>query len=67
MSNSKVIDVSSYQGSSKSYFEAFKKYGAKSAIVKLTQGTSYVNPKARLQVANAYKVISGKFPGLSNV
>lgn len=56
MSNSKVIDVSSYQGSSKSYFEAFKKYGAKSAIVKLTQGTSYVNPKACLQVANAYKV-----------
>lgn len=56
MSNSKVIDVSSFQGSSKSYFETFKKYGAKSAIVKLTQGTNYVNPKASLQVINAYKV-----------
>lgn len=56
MSNSKVIDVSSFQGSSKSYFETFKKHGAKSAIVKLTQGTNYVNPKASLQVTNAYKV-----------
>lgn len=56
MSNSKVIDVSSFQGLSKSYFETFKKHGAKSAIVKLTQGTNYVNPKASLQVTNAYKV-----------
>lgn len=51
-----VIDVSGYQDSSLSFFKTKKKQGASSAIVKLTEGTSYLNPKAGAQVANAYKV-----------
>lgn len=50
------IDVSSYQGSSVSYFKAFKNYGADFAVVKLTEGTNYLNPKASAQVTNALKV-----------
>lgn len=50
------IDVSSYQGSSVSYFNTFKKYGADFAVVKLTEGTNYLNPKASAQVTNALKV-----------
>lgn len=50
-----VIDVSGYQDSSLSFFKTKKKQGASSAIVKLTEGTSYLNPKAGAQVANAYK------------
>lgn len=50
-----VIDVSGYQDSSLGFFKTKKKQGASSAIVKLTEGTSYLNPKAGTQVANAYK------------
>lgn len=50
------IDVSSYQGDSVSYFNTFKKYGAGFAVVKLTEGTNYLNPKASAQVTNALKV-----------
>lgn len=50
-----VIDVSSYQDSSLSFFKANKKQGASSAIVKITEGTNYLNPKAGSQIANAYK------------
>ncbi|MCT2881901.1 GH25 family lysozyme [Lentilactobacillus buchneri] len=52
----KVIDVSSYQGTSVSYFKTFKDHGVDAAIVKLTEGTNYLNPKASAQVINAYKV-----------
>lgn len=51
-----VIDVSAYQDSSLSFFKTKKKQGAASAMVKLTEGTTYLNPKAGAQVANAYKV-----------
>lgn len=51
-----VIDVSGYQASSLSFFKTKKKQGASSAIVKLTEGTSYLNPKAGAQVANSLKV-----------
>ena len=51
-----VIDVSGYQDSSLSYFKKFKGYGVKSALVKLTEGTSYTNPKAGAQITNALKV-----------
>uniref|UniRef100_UPI00403F63A3 GH25 family lysozyme n=1 Tax=Lentilactobacillus hilgardii TaxID=1588 RepID=UPI00403F63A3 len=50
------IDVSSYQGSSVSYFQNFKKLGADFAVVKLTEGTNYLNPKANAQVTNSLKV-----------
>ena len=41
------VDVSSYQSSIVSYA------GAKFAIVKLTQGTGYINPKAKDQIQSA--------------
>ena len=53
MSNSIVskksygVDVASYQSTSVSYI------GAKFAIVKLTQGTDYLNPKAGAQIKSA--------------
>lgn len=50
-----VIDVSGYQSSALSFFKTKKSQGAASAMVKLTEGTSYLNPKAGAQVANAYK------------
>lgn len=56
MSRSYVVDVSSYQNDTVTYFNNLKKAGAKSAIVKLTQGTNYVSNKASAQVSNAYKV-----------
>lgn len=51
-----VIDLASYQGSSVSYFKTFKAHGVDAAMVKLTEGTNYLNPKASAQVTNAYKV-----------
>lgn len=51
-----VIDVSGYQDSSLSFFKTKKKQGASSAVVKLTEGTTYLNPKAGAQVANSLKV-----------
>lgn len=56
MSRPYVVDVSSYQNDTVTYFDNLKKAGAKSAIVKLTQGTNYVSAKASSQVSNAYKV-----------
>lgn len=44
------IDVASYQPTDLS---AYHKAGASFAIVKLTEGTSYVNPKASKQVASS--------------
>lgn len=49
------IDVSGYQDSSLSFFKTKKSQGAQFAVVKLTEGTSYLNQKAAAQVANAYK------------
>ncbi|MBU9788882.1 autolysin [Lentilactobacillus sp. G22-6] len=53
---SKVIDISAYQGESTLYLHPFKTHGVKSVMVKLTEGTSYLNPKAGSQVTNAFKV-----------
>ncbi|HIW71063.1 MAG TPA: autolysin [Candidatus Levilactobacillus faecigallinarum] len=50
-----VIDVSGYQDSALSFFKTKKSQGAKSAIVKLTEETTYLNPKAGAQITNAYK------------
>lgn len=55
MSNSNVpkrslgVDVASYQSSAVSYG------GAKFAIVKVTQGVGYVNPRAKVQIASSKK------------
>lgn len=49
-----VIDVSSYQGSlSVEDFQHMKNNGVQAILVKLTEGTSYVNPFAKSQVENA--------------
>ena len=52
------VDVSSYQGSSSSYFNTLKSKGAKFAIVKVGgsgggEGYHYQNPSASMQLANA--------------
>lgn len=52
------VDVSSYQGSSSSYFNALKNNGAKFVIVKVGgsgggEGYHYQNPSASMQLANA--------------
>lgn len=49
-SRSYGVDVSGYQGSSLS---TDAKYGAQFAIVKVSEGTSYQNPKAASQIASA--------------
>lgn len=52
-------DVSSFQPSTLSYFQAVRAAGAKAVVVKLTEGsetgTAYHNPKAAQQVASARK------------
>lgn len=52
-----VVDLAVYQGSSEAYFKKLKGYGVKSAIIKLTEGTSYTNAKSAAQISNAYKVL----------
>lgn len=52
------VDVSSYQGSSSSYFKTLKNKGAKFAVVKVGgsgggEGFHYQNPSASMQLANA--------------
>lgn len=51
-----VVDLSGYQDSTEAYFKKLKRYGVKSAIIKLTEGTSYTSAKAAAQISNAYKV-----------
>lgn len=52
------VDVSSYQGSSASYFKTLKNSGAKFVVVKVGgsgggEGYHYQNPSAAMQLANA--------------
>ena len=52
------VDVSSYQGSSSSYFKTLKNKGAKFVVVKVGgsgggEGFHYQNPSASIQLANA--------------
>lgn len=51
-----VADVAVYQSKSKAFFENLKRYGIDSVMVKLTEGTTYVNASAGEQVSNAYQV-----------
>lgn len=46
-----VVDVAVYQSTSMS---AYKRAGARQAIVKLTEGTGYFNPKASAQIRSAH-------------
>jgi len=50
------IDISSYQDSSLAYLKTKKKQGAKFVIVKLTEKTDYISPKAAKQISNGLKV-----------
>lgn len=52
------IDISSYQDSSVSYLKTKKKQGAQFLLVKLTENTNYLNPKAGAQIANGFKVFN---------
>ncbi|GHP12954.1 hypothetical protein YK48G_03790 [Lentilactobacillus fungorum] len=52
------IDISSYQASSLAFMQTKKQQGARFAIVKLTEGTRYLNPKASAQITNGLKVFN---------
>lgn len=52
----KVADLSAYQGSSETYMKSLKSHGIDTTVVKLTEGVKYVNPKAREQISNGFKV-----------
>lgn len=46
------VDVSSWNLDTPEYFDAIKNWGAKSVVIKVSEGgtgTKYVNPKARRQ------------------
>lgn len=48
------VDVASYNGNvSVADFQKMKAYGVRGVVVKLTEGTSYQNPYAATQIANA--------------
>ncbi|MED4271984.1 GH25 family lysozyme [Weissella confusa] len=50
-----VVDVASYQGNiSVDMYQTMKRYGVKGVIVKVSEGTSYVNPSAKVQIENAH-------------
>lgn len=55
--NKDFIDVASHQGSiSTNDYQIIKNEGVKGVSVKLTEGTSYVNPYAQTQINNAKAV-----------
>lgn len=53
MSKFEFNDVANYQPDTLDYFKSLKANGSGAAIVKITQGTSYINPKATNQVNHA--------------
>lgn len=54
--NIDFIDVSSHNGYlSEANFRTIKSYGVKGVVVKLTEGTTYINDKAASQISNAQK------------
>lgn len=46
-----MADVSSWQPESDSWFRKLADVGVKAVVVKLTEGTTYRNPKAAAQLA----------------
>jgi len=54
----KIVDLSSYQADSLSYMKQLKKWGTDGIMVKLTEGTGYLSPKAGTQITNGFKVFN---------
>lgn len=50
MTKNLFADIASFQPSTKSYIQGLKDRGCKGVVIKLTEGTNYVNPKARDQI-----------------
>lgn len=50
-----VADVGSYQPDTVAYFKKLKTTGVSSVVVKMTEATTYLNPKAGNQISNAFK------------
>lgn len=50
------IDVSSWQNSTYGYLKQFKGFGADGIMVKITDGTNYLNPRAAAQISNGLKI-----------
>ncbi|MFD1672422.1 GH25 family lysozyme [Agrilactobacillus yilanensis] len=50
---SKFADVASYQDSSESFFQNLATGDVAGVVIKLTEGTGYVNPKAAAQIKSA--------------
>lgn len=56
MTSPVFVDISGYQNYTVAYLTSLKHAGAKTAVVKLTEGTSYLNPRAAAQITNSLKV-----------
>ncbi|MGD7020652.1 GH25 family lysozyme [Levilactobacillus sp. LN180102] len=54
----KIVDLSSYQSDSLAYMKQLKGWGADGIMVKLTEGTGYLSPKAGTQIANGFKTFN---------
>lgn len=50
-----ISDISSYQSDSLSFMRQLKNNGVNGLMVKLTDNTNYLNPKAGMQVTNGFK------------
>ena len=50
-----IVDTSSFQSDSLSFFNGLKSHDVSGAMVKLSEGVKYTSPKAANQIANAYK------------
>lgn len=53
MTKNIFADVSSHQPETLNYFQQLKNAGCKGVVIKLTEGTTYTNPKAKNQIAHA--------------
>lgn len=49
-----VADVSSWNPDTAAFFKTLRKVGTKAVIVKLSEGTTYRNPKAQAQIKQAW-------------
>lgn len=52
MTKNLFADVSSHNPDTEGYFQGLKNAGCQGVVIKLTEGTDYVNPKAHTQIAN---------------
>ncbi|HIW70998.1 MAG TPA: autolysin [Candidatus Levilactobacillus faecigallinarum] len=51
-----VVDIAVYQSDSLAYLKSLRAHGAKSLMVKLTEGTTYLNAKASNQITRGLKI-----------